>query len=63
MIFTKRKNMEYNFVVNLGVPAHFVKKTDFAIRLEDRQPGFFCWSKYCKMALAVLNFRPLFGLA
>ena len=33
LIFTKRKNMEYNFVVNLGVPAHFVKKTDFAIRL------------------------------
>jgi len=27
LIFTKRKNMEYNFVVNLGVPAHFVKKT------------------------------------
>ena len=25
--------MEYNFVVNLGVPAHFVKKTDFAILL------------------------------
>ena len=33
MIYTKRKNMESNFVVNLGVPAHFVKKTDFAIRL------------------------------
>jgi len=27
LIYTKRKNMEYNFAVNLGVPAHFVKKT------------------------------------
>jgi len=47
LIFTKRKNMEYNFIVNLGVPAHFVKKTDFAILLANLR-------KTCKTSLALI---------